>query len=1309
MAKNKAKPNKGNRNLGLRVKRGSRNIAKRLVETNIRRDRFVSSPYGSNYTDKVPWNTNTVQTNATFEGRADGSMMRYFAAPPGIQVDATSYAADNQIPLMDMVRTFAEELDNQDAGDPDKSIKRRFHIQLTRRDMRAGVQHPDGTAPAQADYLDRCCQGRPLATYALNMGVGLLLTNTSSDEFNGRDIVSSAVQRSMFRTESVKAADLARYNQDSRRVEEVMRSAGFRNIDFNGRDGEQKYHDITSWMCLDDQLLEEDGNIAVPVYGTSALTPRYEELAIYVVTAKDKIRQHGEFYRPSAYSMKYAREFYRPDNSVVHVSMHGEIMSMKHTQIETEMTEDAAYSSGSEELSGDDVRRSQYKKVTEKLDNTGLAAEASRYHPFIDNQYTVMCVRAVPGEVPQIVKRLRKDYDMQVTPANGAIIDALHATLPGCNKPIFTTGKKRWWNSRAKRANQRVFDGMVFLNGIFNTFSPPVKDGVFGGLTNSFQEFRPWFLNPSQLTGKTPGENSPGVIVTGRPDAGKALPLDTPVLYADGSLHPMRDVKPGDRLRDLDGNVTSVMWKSPVMEDHRLVRLSLSDSRSVVADEDHLWPVRSAALVDSAKLAASKLRAIKPSSFVGSVQDAFDKLVEIGQESGVWVDRAHMADSLAVVMRPQDRDAYGLTPQDGVDGILDWLTVQGPAEILYVALRRLDQMVALSGSVADGHLVKVSSAEIRHLLDRYASVELYSLVKATDSTAPSGLSLKDFYDGEVSLSRILGSASVVEIGQMSRQVAADLPDIRSGRKRIEASWSDCLSLVRAAGRCVDQASGDLMNTVSVVQADPAGHGDVACISVDSPSMTFVLGDMTVTSNTTWMKQCAAQLANVEDFCAFFNFKTIDPIQPWWSEQMEERGGVFIPIDEERLAGNAGCLDPFNFYNRQNSSKNISEVISDAMLALWDQTSMGNQTRSATRQSSVTSWITDRVRNPLAMCTGDVIFGTARPDAVDADGRLVRRDREIAREFLDAEERILFDGGDTIAVAEEFASLAEEYHVVPPLPDRELRNMVENAVSSSSYPFWTAFVSMDGLADRYIADAIGAGKPILFEWGENFTPPTRQRVNSGSRLTPMEFDAVLSARVSLKYVRQALTRYKRQTGHGGMILIDEAAGPLAIPEFKADIEQLLRELRALGVRIVIGTQFLTDIPPEIGGLSSVHIICAISKNASDEEFQEFYRISEAREEDYAFRRNFIVHAGRTDESDSDDQGTSQAVRHAIPYAWLVDSVNNVNSPMLMGEFPAHELTGAMDDQKASQLISEIEAESYRDEETIRAMFSAAAGG
>lgn len=952
----------------LRAKRGAKKFTKTFWQSNVRSGKHLKSPYGSNYSDRVPYKTDAITRDAIFEGRGDNIPWRYFTAPRGVQVDMTSGATENQIPLLDMVRDFARDLDKQEIASSDRAIKRGFHLQMTRKDMRAGVPYPEGTAAAQKDYLDRCNTNRPLANYSLNAGFRLELLNTAGQEFSVNEMIKEGAKQALYRSESVREQLLSRYMQDSRRVEEIVTDAGFEPIDFADpkiNPNDSKFHELTSWMCNDDTLLE-NSSIALPLYGTSAILPRFDEVAFYAVTMKDQHRHEGRYYTPSSYRMKYAREFFRPENSVVHVSIRGEILSMKHTQLEMTLSEDGAFQDQMDEMSQEDIKLSSIRNVGEKRDLATAAAVSARYNPLITDCFTIIGVRTYEGEEPPIVTRLRKDYDMDVVPVTGNVDDALHATLPGFNKPIFTNGRQRFWNTKSKRVSQRVFPGMVFMNGIFNSSVPPVKDGIYAGVMNSFQEYKPFFINPKQIADGTVGENNPGVLITGRPGAGKTVEL---------------------------------------------------------------------------------------------------------------------------------------------------------------------------------------------------------------------------------------------------------------------------------------------------------------------------------------KQFAKQLENNNNYCALFNFKSVEPIAPWWQEVMSR--GVVVNIDETMLANNRGCMDAFNFYDRATEMTQISNTISEAIFMLWEENQVVESSgKYRPNKTGLDSAVTDRVRNPYAQCAGDVIFGTGN--------------KAVREEFYEVEDEVRRRGGDLQEVIREFALIASEHDVVPPLPYKEVRTMVMDAIDGSSHPFWKAFVSLDGRANRDMADAILSGSPILFEWGENFTPPASGV--SRDQMTASEFDATLSALVALGYVRRAAARFQKSTGRGGAIMVDEAAGAMNIPQFNAEIERIVREFRVIGMRIILGTQRLTDVKSNIHSFISLYIMGAISNGAhsnsansaaqTEDELSLFYNIIDAEPADYEARREFILSAARTDEDDGGDIATRATIRHTIPYAWVVDKINRVNGPLMMGEFPIKELTGGMTREERRMLSQELEESSWQDEKIIR---------
>ena len=101
------------------------------------------------------------------------------------------------------------------------------------------------------------------------------------------------------------------------------------------------------------------------------------------------------------------------------------------------------------------------------------------------------------------------------------------------------------------------------------------------------------------------------IIVAARPAMGKALALDTPLATPTGWTT-MGEVQVGDQLYGADGQPTTVVAATEVMEDRPCYELSFSDGSTLVADGEHQWLTRPAgALADraavrtTAQLAAS--------------------------------------------------------------------------------------------------------------------------------------------------------------------------------------------------------------------------------------------------------------------------------------------------------------------------------------------------------------------------------------------------------------------------------------------------------------------------------------------------------------------------------------------------------------------------------------------------------------------------------------------------------------------------------------------------------------------------------
>lgn len=88
---------------------------------------------------------------------------------------------------------------------------------------------------------------------------------------------------------------------------------------------------------------------------------------------------------------------------------------------------------------------------------------------------------------------------------------------------------------------------------------------------------------------KTFKQNRFTIVTTAR-QAGKALPLDTPIITPDG-WKTMEQIQEGDYVIDHNGLPTLVTAISPIFENHDCYRVNFDDGTYIDCDENHLWTV----------------------------------------------------------------------------------------------------------------------------------------------------------------------------------------------------------------------------------------------------------------------------------------------------------------------------------------------------------------------------------------------------------------------------------------------------------------------------------------------------------------------------------------------------------------------------------------------------------------------------------------------------------------------------------------------------------------------------------------------
>lgn len=112
---------------------------------------------------------------------------------------------------------------------------------------------------------------------------------------------------------------------------------------------------------------------------------------------------------------------------------------------------------------------------------------------------------------------------------------------------------------------------------------------------NDKRRFRTVYIEVARKNGKSSAIATDGLFLTGYDgEHGSqvftcaALALDTRVPTLNGWTT-IGKLQLGDKIFDVDGNVCSVTYMTPVMSNHNCYELELCDGSRIVADEQHLW------------------------------------------------------------------------------------------------------------------------------------------------------------------------------------------------------------------------------------------------------------------------------------------------------------------------------------------------------------------------------------------------------------------------------------------------------------------------------------------------------------------------------------------------------------------------------------------------------------------------------------------------------------------------------------------------------------------------------------------------
>jgi hypothetical protein len=392
------------------------------------------------------------------------------------------------------------------------------------------------------------------------------------------------------------------------------------------------------------------------------------------------------------------------------------------------------------------------------------------------------------------------------------------------------------------------------------------------------------------------------LLVSMPPQEGKALPacgvilgmsvtpetqLPTPTKFLT-----VEDIRPGDIVFHPDGHPIKVIAKTPIQKDRPMFRVTTSDDRTVVVDEQHLWTVRD---LRRSRTENGKSRRGGPweqkttrELMTGGLEREPPRVRPSGTVAHAYrytLPRQYLIDSPDHTDLPIPPYVFGLWLADGnsdgpriTEGLDDADELSANIERTGVTIRSRTCMLNSRGRAALLYLQLGERGEFsrtlrdlgvfqnKHIPDVYLTAGtsqrlelLRGLLDGDGAISTNGSTYRVEYsscrerlsEGVLYLARSLGWRA--KINQSSSSLDGERKQDRY-RVTFTPTTDDPnpFHLTRKAERVqADKSRGGERHTVNITSIEPAGTSNAYCIQVDSPDGLFLAGrDLVPTHNST---------------------------------------------------------------------------------------------------------------------------------------------------------------------------------------------------------------------------------------------------------------------------------------------------------------------------------------------------------------------------------------------------------------------------------------------------------------------------
>lgn len=397
------------------------------------------------------------------------------------------------------------------------------------------------------------------------------------------------------------------------------------------------------------------------------------------------------------------------------------------------------------------------------------------------------------------------------------------------------------------------------------------------------------------------------IVVTGYPNSGKALALDTPIPTPTG-WSTMGGLNDGDEVFSADGSVTRIAKAHPVMVGRDCAKVTFSDGAEIICDYDHLWLTDTAASRISKRHAQAKrgtreqtlkrgtdqrhlrvLPSVKTTRAIAeslTVSDGanrrFNHSIPVAaplQLGAPWPLRVPPY-TLGAWLGDGTSASGGFTSADReiVDRIrADGFAVTGCADPISWYIRGLKVLLREDGVLGSKH---IPLAALRaSISDRTALLQ--GLMDTDGHVSPAGVAefcttTKALADGVAELAATLG-IRVVRVSDRAMLRGVDCGE----RYRVQfRAQADTFALSRKAARVNASQRHVRSRTRTIIAVESVPSVPVRCITVEHPSSLYLCGrEMIPTHNTAFVRFLMVRMAQRHDR----RWLVFSPeMQPWES-------------------------------------------------------------------------------------------------------------------------------------------------------------------------------------------------------------------------------------------------------------------------------------------------------------------------------------------------------------------------------------------------------------------------------------------